>query len=553
MKRNSTIKGLTGFMIILMLLLGIWSCKKNSLVYNTTGDVNMTGYLDKYPDKFSEWKKILDLTGNASFLNAYGGYTMFTPTNDAVKIYLKEKGVATSDKLDLNELKNIVRFHLLSDTIHSNTFTDGKLTTLTMYGQYLITGSQNVGGVSQTVINRQGVLLQSDVAVGNGIIHVIDHVLQPAKFTVAQLIENDPKYAIFTQALKETGLYDSLNILPANNPIYNQKFLTVLAESDSVFNVAGITSYADLLAKNNTPTTTDLKSALNGLHAFMAYHIIYDAKYLADIASTQSQKTLAPNEILTTQLVGTTILINDVTFMGVHEIGSPINRAKSDNSASNGVLNEVFVHFDIKVRKPSRIDWDITDFPEIRKMPGVWGKKGVSFSNAAGQPIAGWFLPGPSTVDYSPLNTYAYNSDWMAINLGTNRSPYVDMRTPLIVRGKYKMWIGYRKNQAVLINVSIDGVTLPKILDPSQYMQGAGGDASEAVGYKSYMVDSWNGRMVSRLVGTIDIKTTDVHTCRFTAIKGGQVNWFDLIQFIPVDQDQQYPQFYPNKTTKPRP
>jgi uncharacterized surface protein with fasciclin (FAS1) repeats len=321
MKRISEINRRIGIMLSLMLLFGIWGCKQEALVYTTTTDTNITSYLEKYPERFSEFRKILDLTGTASFLNAYGAYTLFAPTNVAIKAYLTEKGQTTIEQIDAAELKNLVRFHLLSDTIRSNTFTDGKLSSLTMFGQYLITGARNVDGKTSVVINRQANMLQADITLGNGIIHVIDHVLQPAKFSVAQLIENNPKYSIFTQALKATGLYDTLNILPANNPISRRKFLTVLAESDSVLNAAGYSNYAALKAKFSK--TADPKNITDSLHLWMAYHILYDAKYLADIASSQSQTTLAPLEIVTSSLIGTTILINDVTFLGVHELGAP--------------------------------------------------------------------------------------------------------------------------------------------------------------------------------------------------------------------------------------
>jgi uncharacterized surface protein with fasciclin (FAS1) repeats len=529
-----------------MLLIGIWGCKKEASFFDTIGEPNMTGYLDKYPEKFSEWKKVLELTGNASFLNAYGAYTMFAPTNDAIKIYLQEKNVTSVDQLDLAELKNMVRFHILSDTIRSTAFTDGKLATLTMYGQYLITGSKNVDGITTTTVNRQANLIQSDIAVGNGIIHVIDHVLQPAKFSVAQLIENNPKYTIFTQALKETGLYDTLNILPKDNPVGKMMFLTALAESDSVLKVAGINSYADLKAQYSK--SDDFKSVLNGLHSFMAYHIIYDAKYLSDIASAQAQTTLAPLEIISTQLTGQTILINDVTFLGIHEPGSPINRAASDNSATNGVLNDVFVHYDIKVRKPVRVDWDVCDFPEMRKLTAYYKKKAYSFSMTTGQPIKDWFMPGPFGLNYaynsSGSSSAVVNGDYLEIPLGApNRSPYLDMKTPLIVRGKYKLWIGYRSTGGTIVSILVDGVAMPKILNFKTNLPSGTPEERESQGWKQY-TSSTSGVYASMLLGVIDIQTTDRHTLRIQNISGtGNTNWVDFIQFIPVADDQIYPRF----------
>lgn len=567
MKRISTINRLIGSMITLILLIGIGGCKREALVYNTTSDTNITSYLEKYPESFSEFVKILELTGNASYLNAYGAYTLFAPNNDAIHSYLSDKGKTSVDQIDLAELKNLVRFHLLSDTIRSNTFTDGKLPSLTMFGQYLITGAKNVNGKTSIVVNRQANILQSDITLGNGIIHVIDKVLQPAKFSVAQLIENNPKYSIFNAALKATGLYDTLNILPANNPDMRRKFLTVLAESDSVLKVAGFNSYADLKARYCT--TGDPKITTDSLHLFMAYHILFDAKYLADIASSQSQTTLAPLEIVTSSLVGTTILINDVTFLGIHEPGAPLDRAASDNSATNGVLNSVSQHYILKIRKPVRVDWDVADQPEIRKLTSIFRKSTttVSWTKTAGNPFVDidWqdgamaFGPVYSWSLTSTITRYMLYSDMLMLQSGgPNRVLWWEFRTPLIVRGKYKVWVGYRNQKAsgssLNVNqVMVDGVALPKLLEFT-VARPVGTDAElEAQGWKQYSENA-DAVIGARLLGVIDIKTTDRHIFRIQNITGSQNNNnLDMVQFIPINDDQIYPRFKPDGTLIPKP
>jgi uncharacterized surface protein with fasciclin (FAS1) repeats len=557
MKRITTINRLTGIVISFMFLIGTWGCIKEAIVHSTTSDVNITAYLDKYPDQFSEFREILDLTGNAGFLSAYGAYTLFAPTNDAINIYLQDKGVTTVDQLDIIELKDLVRFHLLSDTIRSTSFTDGKLPSLTMFGQYLITGAKNMDGITKITINRQANIIQSDITVGNGIIHVIDHVLQPALMSVAQLIETNPKYSVLTQVIKETGFYDILNILPANNPDEKTKFLTVLAETDSVLKVAGFNSYAELKSKYSN--TGNPKNVLDSLHLYMAYHILYEAKYLADIASSLSQTTLAPLEILTTSLIGQTILINDITFLGIHEDGSPLDRAASDNSATNGVLNSVTRHYKIKTRRPVRVDWDVCDFPEMRKLTSYYKKKGYSFSNASGQPIKDWFLPGPFGINYvynaSGSSSYGINQDFLEIPLGgPNRSLYLDMKTPLIVRGKYKVWVGYRRAGNTLAQIYIDGVPLSGILNFYDYLpSNTKDDELESQGWKHYLINN-STNFPSKLMGIIDIQTTDRHTFRIQNIKGTHnQNWLDFVQFIPVADDQLYPKFNSDGTFILRP
>ncbi len=567
MNKISTKNRLIGIVAGFTLLIGIWECKNEALVYVTTSDTNITSYLEKYPESLSEFRKILDLTGTASYLNAYGAYTLFAPTNDAIKAYLTEKGKTTIDQIDAAELKDLVRFHLLSDTLRSNTFTDGKLPSLTMYGQYLITGAKNTDGVTKIVINRQANIIQSDITVGNGIIHTIDHVLQPAKFSVAQMVESDPKYTIFTRVLKETGLYDSLNVLPANNPDMRRKFLTVLAESDSVLKAAGFNSYADLKARYSTDG--DPKKITDSLHLYADYHILYEAKYLADIASSQSQTTLAPLEIISTTLSGTTILINDVTFLGIHEPGAPINRTASDNSANNGVLHSANQHYMLKIRKPVRVDWDVADFPEMRKQTAIFRKSTTikTFDLTAGNPIAdiNWeltklaFGPQYSWSPASSITNYALYSDLLILPIGgPNRPAWYEFKTPLIVRGKYKVWAGYRwqKQSGSSLNVNqilIDGVALPKLLEFT-VTRPVGTDAElEAQGWKQY-TENASTTFGARLLGVIDIKTTDRHIFRIQNITGSQNNNnLDLVQFIPINDDQVYPRFKPDGTLIPKP
>jgi uncharacterized surface protein with fasciclin (FAS1) repeats len=562
MKNISKINTLTGIIVILMVLIGIWSCKKEKLVYVTTTDVNITAYLEKYPAQFSEFSKILVLTENASFLSAYGAYTLFAPTNDGINTYLQTKSKTSVDQLDIAELKDLVRFHLLSDTLRSNTFTDGKLPSLTMFGQYLITGTRNIDGETKVVVNRQANIVQSDITVGNGIIHVIDEVLQPARFSVAQLVENNPKYSVFTQALKETGFFNKLNILPVNNPDVNTKFLTLLAESDSVLNAAGYGSYAALKAKYCN--TGNPANVLDSLYLFVAYHILYDAKYLADIATSQSQTTLAPLEIVSSTLQGTTILINDVTFLGVHEPGAPIDRAASDNSATNGVLNSVLQHYTLKIRQPVRVDWDVADQPEIRKLTAIFRRStanpswtqtgGNPFRDIAWQDGAMAFGPQYLWSTSGSVTNYALYSDILMLPTGgPNRVLWWEFRTPLIVRGKYKVWVGYRpqKQSGSSLNVnqvSIDGVALPKLLEFT-VNRPVGTDAElEAQGWKQY-TENTTTNFGARLLGIIDIKTTDRHILRIQNITGTQNNNnLDIIQFIPIADDQVYPRFRPDGT-----
>lgn len=568
MKRNVT-KMLLGLCSVFMCLL---ACQKDTLVRGTSNAVNMTQYFKNNPDNFSELSKILERSETASFLNAYGSYTMFAPNNAAIKAYLQEKGKSNVEDIDAAEWKSFIRLHLLEDSIPTSRFTDGKLFDLTMYGQYLTTSSENSGGITKIRVNRQANIVQPNISVGNGLIHSIDHILSPATLSVAQTIEADPQYSIFTQALKETGLYEKLNILPSANPEEKKKWLTVIPETDDVLKAAGFSNYAQL--KQKFSNTGNPKLTTDSLHLFLDYHILYDAKYLADIITSSAHNTLAPLEVLTSKLSGQTVLMNDDTFNGIHEQGFSLVRDKSDITATNGVVHRASAHFAIKLRSPFRVDFDVCAFPELLKNTAVYKKASYEFSIAEAAAISDVKFSGPEKQliyrygsGQSTSNT-SHNRDVLVVPLATGgaseRAEWVEFRTPLLIKGKYKVWVGYFTQQQsnptttteVQASIGLDGTTDRSILSNGRILSfivkrpGINKTlngvsvidtvAEEAIGFKSYMAVT-TGSQVAKLMGIADLAQTGRYWLRLKAINGTQTtNNIDIIQFIPINDDQQY-------------
>lgn len=572
MKRNAKIMLLGVFSVFLCL----WACRKDSLVHGTSNAVNMTQYLKNNPDDFSELVKILNLSETASFLNAYGSYTMFAPTNTAVKAYLQEKGKAAVEDISAADWKNFIRLHLLEDSIPTSRFNDGKLFDLTMYGQYLTTSSENTGGITKIRINKQANVLKANISVGNGLIHSIDHVLSPATLSVAQTIEANPEYAIFTQALKATGLYDKLNLLPANNPDEKTKWLTVIPETDDVFKAAQINSYEDL--KTKFSTTGDPKLSTDGLHLFMDYHILYDAKYLADIITSSAHNTLAPLEVLTSKLSGEAVLMNDDTFNGVYEKGFSLIREKSDITATNGVVHQASAHFSIKLRSPYRVDFDAASFPELIKNTQYYKRATYEFTPAEAASLSDIKFSGSiSKLIYrygtgQSTSKTSLNMDVLIVPLaagGDGRPEWAEFKTPLLIKGKYKVWIGYytqaeggTTTTEVQALIGADGTTdrvplsnprtLSFIVKRPGINKTVNGvsvidvEAEEAIGFKTYM-EATSGSQVARLMGVADIQQTGRYWLRLRAVNGKQnTNNIDVIQFIPLNDDQQYWKYKPD-------
>jgi uncharacterized surface protein with fasciclin (FAS1) repeats len=536
------------------------ACKKVDFGASTTSDVNITGYLDKYPDSYSLFKQILDRTETSDFLNAYGAYTCFAPTNSAVTKWLTKIGAASVEAADLTKLKNMVKFHLLTDTITTASFKDGKLPVPTMFGQFLVTGVSNEGGTSSYTINRQSLVTQSNIKVGNGYIHQLNNVLEPSTFTIAEQLEAKPEYSIFVQALKETGFYTVLNTV---DPDTTKRWMTVMAESNTALADSGITSYAALktkYSKTGSPT-----NANDSLHMYVAYHILSGVKFLGDIINAPSHSTLEPQEVISIELINQNVVINQVEFNGVIETGVTINRAISDNAATNGVWHDAKAHFTVKYRKPTAVFWDVSTFPEILKLPAYYKKQSYTWTriSEADQPFKeitwGWGpLASTNIFTYSfsttsSVSRYAVNNDVNQLPLGLpNRSPWWEMTTPAIIKGKYKVWMCYSRSKQssssnMLCQVSVNGETMPRTMNFTD-LRPKGSDAElEAIGWKQYTeVRAYNtdSNYAGRLVGTYEFKTTQRQTVRISNLSGTQNNdYLDMIHFIPIDDNQVWPKF----------
>lgn len=542
--------------IMLMTLVAVESCKKQEIKLSTTDDVNIVGYLRNNADSFSLFVQILERTETDAFLNAYGAYTCFAPTNSGVNIWLNSIGASSVAAANIDVLKDMVRFHLLVDTITTGSFKDGKLPVPTMFGQFLVTGVNFESGVSSYIVNRQANVTKSNIRTGNGIIHQLNRVLVPSRVTIARQLESNPSYSIFTEALKATGFYNFLNTV---NPDTSKRWYSVLAETNKALSDSGINSFAALRAKYSN--TGDPTRPTDSLYMYVAYHIIPGIYFLGDIINQPSYKTMQPEEVVSVALINKEVVVNEVEFNGILERGVRLNRNTSDNAASNGVWHESGGHFMLKFRSPTAVYWDVSTFEEIQKLPAFYRRQNFNFTRQSevDQPLKditwGWgALAGTNVLTYNFSTTSAtfsqcVNSDANQLPLGLPSRPvWWEMTTPPIIKGKYKVWICYAQSRQSsgsnqLCQVSVNGEVLPRTMNFVD-TRPAGTDAElEAIGWKRYTENTSNIRC-GRLVGVYDFKTTDRHKIRITPINGTQNNNFlDMIHFIPIDQNQILPRF----------
>jgi len=554
--------------VLIIALMG--NCKKATLREATSTDPNILEYLQK--DSLQRFTKLVSIIGKAGYnsaMNTYGTYTLFAPTDEAINAYLKLLNVSTIDQVPDTAWANMIKFHLLEEEVNTAQFTDGKLPSVTMFGQYLITGVSNEAGISSYVVNRQAKVVQANVALGNGIVQVVDHVLTPTASSLARLLELNTDYSIFTQALKETGYYDSLNV--TINTDGSHRWYTLLAETNKALQDSGITTYAALRARYCN--TGNPKNPNDSLHLYAAYHILPDIKYLADIVMASSHETLAPLEVITDKLVDNKkVLINDdeySTITGiVHEPGVELDPVNSDQSATNGVLHRSLGHLHIKIRQPFPVYWDLcATQPELIRLSSVYRKKTFLFDFADGNTFKDikW---EKSCLKYRTGVT-GYLGDYWQMGLGTSSSntdnlgtcdgnSWIEFKTPLLVKGKYKVWFCYFAQNTntpyASVQASFDSIPLTSAI--AQFQQKistvdfAQEVAQEAIGWKCWCGTAKKaGSTAARMMGIVDVKVTGRHKIRFDLISGKNADCnFDMIHFIPIGMNQVRPRFNPDGT-----
>jgi len=561
MKKDKTPLERLLFVPVLLLIIAIMgvACKKSLIVERTSEDVNITGYLDKHSEQFSEFRKMLEISGTSGYLQAYGAYTIFLPTNDAVKAFLAEKGVSSVEEISAQELKDLVTLHLVEDSIKTTDFSDGKLRNATIYGQYLVTGAVNESGTSKILIDNQAKIVKGNVSVGNGIIHVIDKVLKPAKLTVAQTIKADGRFKIFAEALDSTGLFARLNIFPKLNDVVNEKYLTVFAETDAALIDTNIHSYNDL--KRRYCHTGNPKNPQDSLYLYVAYHITPQALYFIDIFNPVKLPTFAVVSISTLGKNDNEVVINEIMFNERLEAGAPVKRSESDITASNGVVHTVSKHFAIIKRLPTATCWDVADQPEFRKQ-AAWRKSEFVYDIATMPPMANlkWDIKTMSYKGNHGANAYWGDVlrtplvDPAAPGLNPkNRANYIEFITPYMVPGKYKLWVCYpRAGRGGPMQFWFNGKKLSRIVDlfATSGTQAMTDEQREQLGWKRYMgpINKDMNASMGRLLGTVTITEEGSQVIRMQNTNGSYHSdyYIDMFHLIPEKDEQLWPRYWQN-------
>lgn len=543
MKMKKILKSSISLCVWAGLFMMLFSCTKENFTETTDTSPNINSFLAAQED-FSLFAEAIVQAGAASYLDAWGTYTVFAPNNNAMQAFLQSEGKGSVGDLSESDVKDLVNLHIIQDTVSTGQFRDGKIQRNSVFGMFITTAVQNIDGESYFVLNKESKIIMPNIRTGNGVVHGVDKVFTKVTNTVMEEIEADPNLSLFAEALHLTGLDALLNQRIA------EQFFSVLAVSNSAFAQRGFNTIQDLVDKyNHTGNPTNPEDSL---YMHIAYHVLPDLKYVSDLAFSSSHTTQVPREVLLVKVDREKIILNEEEWLGELEEGAEVDRQASDNTTVNGVLHYIKDDIYIKQRQPFRVDWDPADQAEL-KVAGVYRRGDLKIPKGYLRDVT-WGGADNQMLDYFGVTSGnmggAAYGDLLQVYLRGAVIPWIEFKTPVIVRGRYKVWVGWRTRTddgGNTVRTYINGEQLSRTLNNGEYrIRTLPERELEALGYKKHIAGSPSGvnNFNCKMVGIVDIDVTDRQTLRFEASTNARaVFMIDFIQFIPIDQEQIYPQF----------
>ena len=244
----------------------------------------------------------IDTCGLDGFLSGPGPFTLFAPTDAAFNAL----GPATLLSLlaDLPQLTNILKHHVVGDSVMSGMLSNGQVVTTLL-------GTDVVVTIDPTGVYIDGAMVTvADIVADNGVVHVIDAVLipqPPAGNSVYDIIVASPDHTTLALAIDTAGLTGTLK---GPGPF------TVFAPTDAAFNALPSGTLASLL--NDLPQLADI----------LKHHVVGDSVMSGMLSNGQ----------VVTTLLGTDVTVT-INSSGVYIDNAMVTVA--DIVADNGVVHVI--------------------------------------------------------------------------------------------------------------------------------------------------------------------------------------------------------------------
>lgn len=308
----------------LFLLLSIFS----SLLSCTSNDDapepasgNISEIIANNPD-LSMLKSALDRAGLTATLAASGSMTLLAPNNTAFTVFLANANYTSIDEIPVPTLKQVLLNHVVGSRLdesllrtlaknYTETLADGPVANTNLALFFDAT-------TADIVFNGEAKIKKVDIPATNGLVHIIDAVLNPP--TLATFIKANDAFSELNTALTTATPGTNFMFMLSGTALF-----TIFAPPDAAID--------DLLDSNPSwSTVNDIDEAY--LTSVLQHHIINGNLRSSDISDNQTAASLE-GDLLTFSTANGQIDITDGSG------NSDITVVVANIQASNGVLHAI--------------------------------------------------------------------------------------------------------------------------------------------------------------------------------------------------------------------
>ena len=485
--------------LLSIMALGFTFCIEKPLLWKVSStDQVARDYINSH-EEFSEFAKLVKMNELGPLLGIRGPYTIMLPNNDAMFAFYKENGKNSLEEFDMAFLNVLVRNHLITNEISVGDVGLGAIRDTNAIGDYLVTEFQG----SDIILNKKSKIIDQDIRLANGYVHIIDRVIDPVTKDVYTMVAEDPSFKIFAEGLKITGIKDTLQIIyfPYGKQTARTRF-TILAVPDSIYQRYGINNVNDLIKW--TGANPDSVTYLNNpFYRYIEYHCLNGAHYLNTLVTTLYPILSSDNNVSLT--IDSDYKINYDTKTKKY---TAFNIPFSNVPAKNGAIHAINDLLPVIEPEPTTLIFETTDFFDF-KQGDYFQKYYYKFSDGkntfANIHWAGDYLQYHYKVAGSDA---LINSDclqmigWFSLSV----------TFPKVMKGKWEVSI-YQPNWGDVTSCSV-------------YIDGEMQDTQ-------YLGPRTGGPGGLQKIANVDFKTTSQHTVRLDNFFYGMIFW-DYIQFKPI-------------------
>ncbi len=245
----------------------------------------------------------LQSAGLGDALNGDGPFTVFAPTDEAFEALGAGRVKTLLRPENRERLADILKFHVTPGRVSAaGLIAKGQAPTLD--------GQRLRASITNGQIRVEHALVQTaDIQCSNGVIHVIDAVLIPAKDTIVETAQSAGSFGTLVAAAKAAGL---ASVLSGPGPF------TIFAPTDEAFERLPRGTVDNLLKPENREK----------LGAILKYHVLPARVYAADALSAGIATTVEGSSLRVGYRAGR-LTVNSSAIL------------KTDLDASNGVIHVI--------------------------------------------------------------------------------------------------------------------------------------------------------------------------------------------------------------------